>query len=213
MGSDAYFALDRDYGGTGDSEYYKVEPEHGKAPTCPSCGAFLGMLRWAEPRRAALTAHGAQLGDVAFFSQSDFLISERLRLAMVDHELATGVTLSAVEIVEVKVGAAISAVGEWSWPELTHGRFVDDANSNFTWNGPPSCPVCRARGWDGVNGFALKGNGPDLDVFIPGGAAGIVVVSDRARRTFLDAGVSGCTFVPTGDYRWGRMDTGQVSEP
>src|SRR5690242_12071686 len=73
----------------------------GPAPTCPVCGAAIGMLTALSPRRVELELWGRDFGDLAFGSGNDVLVSERFRDAFLRSGLTGFSGFVPAEIVKV----------------------------------------------------------------------------------------------------------------
>lgn len=189
-----------------DTEYLKAEKSRfGDAPRCDACGSFVGMRPWLPPFRAELTLHGDEWGDFAFFSDSDFLITERVAALFT----ASGLTgLSGFEPVEI-----VSTKGpDRNPPVYLHvvvargGAAIDEGKSSLDRSEPVSCEVCRSAGLDAIHGLALRPKSwTGEDVFFARGLPGTVIAAAQFRQLVEQNHLTNVRLVPTEAYEWDSM--------
>jgi hypothetical protein len=211
-----FFTLDDDMWGAYDTKFSKVEPvNRGDAPSCPQCGATIGMLTWLPPYRGELELHGAALGDFVDGPGYDFLISERVAEAFRAEGLTGLLGFHPVEVVRVRRRRKVStpsAVSRYFAVTACFGRgAVDEGRSRLRRNRPITCPECRNPGVDTIHGIALEaGTWQDEDVFRPRGLQGRILVSERFTEFVKRHGFTNMKLTPTEEYVW---DPGHLGPP
>src|SRR5690349_12076663 len=97
-----FFEISSQVGGSHETDASKVKPNRGDADRCPKCGGFITMLKWLPPFRVELEVFGKALGDVAFGTGDDLILSERFLEAWTREGLKGLHDVTPVEIVRVK---------------------------------------------------------------------------------------------------------------
>lgn len=186
-----------------DTQYLKAEGSvFGDAPRCEECGTFVGLRAWLPPFRAELIAHGKSWGDFVFFSASDFLVSSRVKTAFETSRMTGLEDFARIEVVSYE--GLLDAPHEYYRVVVTRSlAAVDEERSQVVRAERYSCPRCRSAEVDAINGFVLESESlPSEDIFFARGLPGIVIASDRFRRTCLENGFTNVRFTPTGAYAW-----------
>lgn len=165
-------------------------------PDLPACGAFIGMRAWLNPRRAEVMVHGATAGDVAFESNTAFLVSERFREAF---ESVGLLGVSSFDEVDVLPGSA--SLGRWYFPVIEREFAVDRQRSRVSGD-PSGCDECGVAGVDGVEGFGVLALGEPADIGWVSGLPGFIVVSERMVGVIADHGLTNTLALPTETFIW-----------
>jgi hypothetical protein len=211
-----FFVLDDDMWGAHDTKFSKVEPvNRGDAPSCPQCGATLGMLTWLPPYRGELELHGQSLGDFVEGSGNDRLISERMAGAFRAEGLTGLLGFHPVEVVRVRRRRKVStpsAIPRYFAVTACFGRgAVDEGRSLIRRDQPVKCPECRSSGVDTVHGFTLEpGTWQGEDVFRPRGKQGSILASERFAEFVKRHGFTNMKLTPIEEYVW---DPGRRGPP
>jgi len=204
--SETFLVIQRDTGSRFDTEYLMDDSARfGDAPTCESCGEFIGMREWLPPFDAEIRCYGSEFGDLAFFHEADFVVSERFARLLESSKLTGLSTTDPITVTRV-IGRRVQGKRTPTYfrAQVTRSSAaVDEQHSSIIRSGPVTCPVCRANGIEAVSGFALeKGTWSGEDVFAARGMPGIVVATERFREFVLDHDLSNITFVSIAEYRW-----------
>jgi hypothetical protein len=212
-----FYVLELEIGSTHDTTFDEMEPIHrGEVEdcrTCPTCGRHVGSLPWLPPFRAAVIAHGRELGDVAFFGM-DILVSEKFRLAWTEAQLKGIEAFQPLERVRVRPARlGRKTVVYYHVETRRFGARVDLKRSLIEYDKPFSCMMCMDAGVDSVRGFKIdESSWTGEDIFIPWGKSGSVIVTDRVRQLRDDYDLKNVTLTPTEEYfldfykRWTPID-------
>lgn len=191
----------------GDSEtYFELEDggPPGPAPRCPSCDRFVGGLAPPPPYVARLRLYSDHLGDVAFGSGgiliSALLLDAARTLGLKGLEDAAPVFVSSVRPrTHEPQHPAFALLGP------RHGRArVDESRSIFVRRAPAECRYCLGGGAiDAILKLELDDRSPpDEDIFIPWGANGVTVVTNRFLEMTQRHALRNVTTVPIEQFRW-----------
>ncbi len=186
------------------TEGAEIEPIHrGEAPTCPKCGKYAGMLQWLPPYRAEVKAFGKQLGDVAFATGNDLLVSDKFRSAWERAGLRGIVAFGPLERIRVRP----ARLGRGATPVYFHiaarrwGTRVDPDRSLIEYDERYRCEKCGSPNVETVRGFSIdESSWTGEDIFRPWGLSSDIVVSDRVRQLLDDYGLTNVNLVRTEDY-------------
>jgi hypothetical protein len=216
-----FFVLERKPSGANGYGRTDVMPAEGftvgEAPRCPSCGGFIGMLKWLPPYIVEMDTWGDYFGDFAFAGGSEwFLVSDRFRSLYVQSGL-TG--LSGFDPIEVTKIARHNKKLHGSPPQyfkvdvIRSQTSVDQAASGFEWSeGASICPVCLfpkegvIKRWKAVVIRPESWQGEDI--FVPRGS-GELVTTNRFKELCEASEVKNAVFVPAESsshdyYPWER---------
>lgn len=190
------------HGSTFDTEFLPTEDaSYGKAPTCEVCGEILDSREWLPPYTIELTLHGSEWGDLAFFSESRFVMSERAVNAFLNEGLSGLGDCAAVTVARRKGGRGKPPPQYFRVKISRSTAAVDDARSIVARTHPVTCSTCRGSGIDAVHGFAIEaGTWSGEDVFVARGLPGSVVVSERFRRFAQEHMLTNLTLTPIERY-------------
>ncbi len=214
--SSRFFVLEDDLFGPHDTKFDKGEPvNRGDAPSCPQCGATIGMLTWISPYRGELILHGGQPGDFVESTGYDFLISERMAEAFRAEGLTGLLGFHPVELVRVRrrrKGSTHGAMPCYFAVTACFGRgAINEARSLIRRGKPITCTECRSTGVDTIHGFSLEpGTWQGEDIFRPRGLQGDLVVSERFAEFVKRHGFTNMKLTPTEQYIW---DPGHLGPP
>jgi len=207
-----FFVIERKARGARESDRTDVMPEAGspvgEAPRCPSCGRFIGMLKWLPPYRVEMDTWGEQFGDFAFAGGSEyFLVSDRFR----EIYMQSGCKgLSGFDPVEVgritrhKKKLRNSAPKYFKVDVVRSHTAVDQAASGFEWSeGASVCPACLfpkegvIKRWKGVVIQPEAWDGEDI--FVPRGG-GEIVATSRFKKLCEANGLRNAVLIPAERY-------------
>jgi hypothetical protein len=186
----------------GDADtYFAQEDGHnvGDAEHCANCGAPISMLTWLPPFRVELKLHGKQFGDFAFGPGNDFLASQRFRQAYHLHGLTGFVGFDPVEVIKSRFSRRPQSHPPMYFRvhPVRGGATLDQQASEFQWDRPPTCPICKSgivRRWKRL--LLEPGTWTGEDVFRPRGLGGIVMVSQRFKEACESDGIKNAEFTP-----------------
>lgn len=207
-----FFVLERKPTGEKESGRTDVMPEKGftvgEAPCCPTCGNFIGMLKWLPPYRVEMDTWGDHFGDFAFAGGSEwFLVSERFRSVYLQSGLKG---LSGFDPVEITKITRHNKKMRGNPPQyfkvdvVRSQTAVDQVASRFEWSdGASICPVCMLpiegviKRWKGVviRSETWKGE----DIFVPRGT-GELVTSSCFKERCEESEVRNAVFVVAASY-------------
>jgi hypothetical protein len=187
------------------SDYTPADPHNvGEAPRCTQCRLFVGMKPWLPPHHVELRFAGTGLGEIVRGSGDSLLVSERFSdlwhreglvgLEGFDHVDVVGVeALGKTRALEVPRYRRVSAVRS--------NAAVDQQESGFEWERPPTCDVCRLghnlKAWTKI----VLETPAEENVFIARGFPGRVLVDSRFQRFCENHAIRGAYFVPGSDSR------------
>lgn len=187
-----------------ETDAEKLEPIHrGDAAKCPQCGNFVGMLPWLPPYRVALKAFGKTLGDVAFATGDDLVVSQRFRDAWIAAGLKGVTEFSPFERIRIRparLGRGHSPVYYHVAPQLWNTR-VDPTRSLIEYDNRYLCEKCGSPNVESVRGFAIdESSWSGEDIFYAWGMPGSIVVTDRVRKLRDDYGLTNVNLTPVEEY-------------
>lgn len=145
--SENFFIMLPDRASVYDTEYLPAEyAQYGDAPTCNTCGRFIGMKRWLAPRRVELKRNGELIGDFAFFASGDFLVTQGVRVGFEEADLKG---LSGFERVTVVGGSALrDDMPRYHYVEVKRSKasiWFDQSSIRVADPVNPVCPSACAR--------------------------------------------------------------------
>lgn len=208
MASDQYarsfYVLSPARRSTSDTEFFKADPiTRGEAPTCRTCGKFIGMRTWLPPRFAQVVVHGESAGDFAFASSSDFLVSDAVVVALAGEGLTGVGALQEVEVSSTLQAAPAQPRRYFYGAVAVRGADIDPSRSDIERTAVPECDDCMSNGVSAIRGFAIAGaTWSGDDVFVPRGLPGVVVVSEAFRRVAEERAFTNIELVPTERFTW-----------
>jgi len=207
-----FFVLERKPTGTNEAGRTDVMQEEdftvGESPRCPTCGGFIGMLKWLPPYRVEMDIWGSHFGDFAFGGGSEWLlVSDRFR-SIYEREGLKG--LSGFDPVEVTKTTRHNKKLPGNPPQyfkvdvVRSQTPVDQAASGFEWSERALiCPVCLIpkegiiKRWRGVVIRPASWQGEDI--FVPRGV-GELVATSRFKELCEVNEVRNAVFVPAESY-------------
>lgn len=193
----------------GDTDYLPEDPVcQGAAESCPLCGNPISLLPWLPPHRAVLEQWDSRMGDVAYGSPEDLLVSERFRACFISAGLRGLLGFEPVEIVRVERKAGQR--GPVCVPRMFHARVsysmieIEQAASGFEWSDPATiCSGCHRNGmlkrWRAV--VFRESTWDGLDVFLPR-MLRMPFVSERFRTMCLREQLLNTSFTRSEEYGW-----------
>lgn len=156
-----------------------------KAPRCPKCGSYVGMLEAVPPLRIHLETWGDDYGDLAFY-MSDFLVTTRFQNAFECSGLRGLKGFDSTECVNHKhYGAVLSKPPEYyrASPRVG-GAKVDAIASEIEWGeeDQPACDVCFSgkgvlKRWRRI--VIDESSWDGSDIFYPYGIPGALMTSSK----------------------------------
>lgn len=200
-----YFVLAPDRNSSADTEYVKADPvTRGSAPKCSMCGLFIGMRPWLAPRHARIVAHGESLGDFAFASSSDMLVSDRVK-HLVGHANLRGMT-NFEQVGLGQVDRTSEVVKYYHADIAVDGLEAAWERSGVECTEETDCPLCHCNGISAISGFEVEASpGTSLHIGVPWGLPGIVVVSDTFKAAAEATRLTNLMLLPTAEYTWGWL--------
>jgi len=158
---------------------------------CTQCGASLEPARWEAPYRVKIS--GTECGDLIPGAGFEIVISREAW----EHFVADGITgwtLSGT--VEAKVNREYVVVR----PHVSVTRLLE-AQSHLEWLRPPTCESCRLGVRKRVGPIVLDPATLDgTDIFVPSGAYGLKIVSDKFRNCVEQYRLRGFRLVLSSNY-------------
>ena len=171
----------------------------GSAPSCPSCGRFLGLLSWLPPFRIELETWGRHYGDIAR-TGDDLIVSERLMNAVSNSRIQGLMNFAPVEVVKVinRRGKPKESLPRYFKATIARSSTtIDQDLSGYVWEDDSKiCPECLFGKLKRHSSFIIKDdtwNGDD--VFFPRGGNGIIV-TERFKKVVEENGLTGARFIP-----------------
>ena len=203
-------------GSAAETAYEPIAPVLGEAPRCPRCGLYVGMKAWLPPYRVRLRVLGDRVGDVAFGSGGDLLLSdafvEAWRKAALQG-LGDAVPVQIETIQPEHVAQRLS--GFHHVAVQREDAAVDPEGSHIVRRGPLDCKLCEGPGLvEAILGFRIaEGSWNGADLFMPWGLNGILVVTERVAALAAQYNLANVTTTPVEEYRWDplRKEANRVS--
>lgn len=163
---------------------YDESVQKADAPTCPVCGALVGMLVAVPPIRVHLETWGADFGDFAFWMNS-FLVSAHCRERFESSMLRGLGSFEKVEVISHRAhGESKGAAPEYFMVQPKIGGRIDPQASGVEWSDGrrPTCDYCLSGGgclerWHRV--VVDEGTWVGDDLFYAYGLPGSLLVSAR----------------------------------
>ncbi len=188
-----------------ETDVLDMDPHHlGDSTKCPQCGMPVSSLSWLPPYRAEIRAFTGKLGDLAYGTGDDLLVSEKFRSAWEKSELR-GITefapLERIRFRPARLGK--KPVTYWKFSVKHWGTRIDSSRSLIEYEGPTTCNTCLAGWIDSVRGFAVdESSWTGEDIFYAWGMPGSMIVTDRVRQLRDDHGLTNINLIPTEQYLW-----------
>lgn len=178
----------------------------GDAPKCVSCGAWIGLRPWLPPYRATLQVYGRFLGDIAFESGNDLLLSERLLTAWDSRKLGGLSKLSPVEVLGVKPKRFSKQTQPYFHFAVPRSEtYIDFKKSKIRYSTPISCKVCYAADVDAVKRLVIdESTWTGEHIFEPRGLPA-KIVTERVVRLAEEFDLKNVTTVPVEEYVWNPL--------
>lgn len=201
-----FFVLQSGVGSSHETAFAPLEPQFKEGLTCPACGRALTEKEWIPPLRAELLMRGEALGDVAFASGLDLLISERFLEAWRAEKLSGLHGLKEVEIRKMHPESA-APPPRYHLAMAGYGMTqIEPKQSRVVREGEPDCLQCMG----GAEVVLVEGMTIDEptwsgeDVFVPWGFGGCLVATERVLALRDKYGLTNVTLVPTEAFVWKR---------
>lgn len=178
----------------------------GDAPKCVSCGAWIGLRPWLPPYRATLQVYGRFLGDIAFESGNDLLLSERLLTAWHSRNLKGLRTISPVEIFGAKPKRFSKQIQPYFHFAVPRSETcIDFKKSDFHYAKPIRCNVCYEAAVDAVKRLVIdESTWTGEDLFEPRGLP-ITIVTERVVKLAEEFDLKNVTTIPVEKYVWNPL--------
>ncbi len=202
-----FYVMAMEIGSTNDTSMERMEPilrgTEEDCQKCPTCGEPMGLLPWLPPYRAAILAHGKQLGDVAF-DGLHILVSEKFRQAWIEANLKGIDAFHPLERIRVRPARLGKKTPTYFYVRPQRfGTRVDLERSLIEYNRPFSCMACLEAGVNNVRGFSIdESSWTGEDLFIAWGKPGSIIVTDRVRQLRDDYDLKNVTLTPVEKFVW-----------
>lgn len=170
------------------------------------CDANIGLLAWLPPYVVELRGFGQRLGDVAFGSGDEIVVSGRFLSAWREQEL-----VGIRDFFPAKVGNVVPGrmrmieqdyyVACVSKASTTR---IDCRRSEIVRRGPITCSHCGGESIiDAILSLRLdESSWSGEDIFSPWGVNGIVIVTRRFVSMVNEREIVNATTLPIEAYRW-----------
>jgi len=202
-----FYVLKNKVGATHETTFLDIEPIHigegNDRQACPVCGEHIGSLPWFPPFRAEIKAYGKALGDVAFGTGNDLLVSAKFRAAWEATKLR-GLEFAPIERLRIRPARlGKKPVTYYQVAPRRFGTQVDLERSLIEYGRPFKCNTCKHEGIDTIRGFAIdQSSWTGEDIFYAWGITGSIIVSERVKKLSEDHGLTNVTLTPTEEYLW-----------
>ena len=203
--------------GNATTDYFRTKPDHMRgAPRCPSCGQYIGLLRWLSPLRVELKLYGAKFGDFAFGGGDDLLVSDLFRRSYMKARLTGLESFDPVEVVKVKTKKKQLQEEPPKYyrvlPALSNAA-IDDVRSELVREKPWTCSRCRSNGVVSVKRIVLEdGTWSDEDIFLARGLPATILISSRFADVYASNRLDGAELIPAEDYTYDTNNFSFVSK-
>jgi hypothetical protein len=176
---------------------------HGEAPTCHTCGKYIGLLPLLPPVRVELELYGRYFGDVAFVAHQ-ILISTRLLDAYNSSNLTGLCDFFPVEITKVRSRKRrlLNERPQYVLASVSRSRAaIDTEASAFEWESGPKCAECRRghliKRWSRI--IIEPGTWSGEDLFYPRGLS-VILVTGKFREMYVQNDFRNGVFIPSEEY-------------
>lgn len=199
-----FFALRPSIGSQAETEYEPIgQVNYGEAPRCPNCGRLAGMMPWLPPYRVHLHRHGPILGDVAFGTGNNLLLSQAFVAGWSTSGLKGLGDVQPVEIASVCYRTLARTLQPYYQIGLQPITTCIDRSRSVIIGPEPECMQCGGPGpMDAILALSIdESSWSGEDIFVPWGVAEFIVtqhVVDMAR----EHGLTNVTTTPLEEYRW-----------
>jgi len=177
----------------------------GDAPTCNTCGKYIGCLQWLPPIKVEITFWGEEPGDIVFGTGDDLLVSDRFMSFYRKHKLKG---LSGFEKVEIAKANRKKRKGPRILPEyyrvvVSMSRaLIDLQASGFVHERPATCPDCNLGGllktFDRI--IITEGSWSGEDLFYARGLSGTIFTSQRFYDIFHEHEIKNGVLIEASQY-------------
>jgi len=155
-----------------------------------------------------MLVRGRRVGDIAFGSGSDLLLSQ----AFVDAWYSDGLrglgTVDPVQIETVQPQAlAESLSGFHHMVAQREGAAIDPEESHIVRSGASECGLCGGAGLvEAILRIRISEDSwKGADLFVPWGLHGIIVATERVADLALKYDLANVTTTPVEEYRWNPL--------
>jgi hypothetical protein len=198
-----FYVLDSMIGSDTETSYEPVDKKRGEAPRCPVCNGYIGLKMWLPPYVVNLDLYGSPIGDVAFGTGNDLLVSDRFVDAWRSEQLRGVDAFDPVDIVRVKGNRKRRPVPSYFHiaPPRTEAR-IDKGRSKIVHDGPVTCDLCGGAGIDAILELCIdESSWCGEDIFIPWGMYGVTVVTERVLSLASQYELKNVTTTPIESFR------------
>lgn len=199
-----FFVLENIVGSEAETNYDPTDERIlGEAPRCPRCDKYIGLKEWLPPYRATLDVYGSRIGDIAFATGYNFLISETFLEAWRSHNLRGIDQAQPVEILGVQPKRFETGIQKYFHIASQQSQTaIDLERSKLIRDEMPTCDYCYEAGVDAILGFNIaEQTWTGEDIFKPRGL-GVTVVTERVVEMAEESKLNNVTTIPVDDYRW-----------
>ncbi|NET39687.1 MAG: hypothetical protein F6K19_48300 [Cyanothece sp. SIO1E1] len=187
------------------TDYVTIEESVlGKAPVCPVCGSYTGMLPVLPPVVVEIQSQGSQWSDVSFGSGDQILVSDQLKKRFVDYSLLGIESIEPVAIAKAQSRKRMMPNPPKYWIcTITHSKIsIDDKASNLVRERSWTCPYCKFGGLiESFDRVILEDEDQTSeDIFFARGLPGTLLVSAKFKRVCDEIGLPECYFVESSKY-------------
>jgi hypothetical protein len=205
-----FFRLAPIVGAPTETSFTLLPPvDRAPAPTCPRCGAHVGMMPPLPPYRATLRVYGKRRGDIAFNGTSQLLVTENALSVWRSAGLRGFDTTEPVEIVRT-IPRALTTPGSYRMLIPRHdGTEIDRERTVIERDGPVTCVYCGGRSpMTSIKQLVIdETSWSGADLFVPRGVNGQVVVTERLVTCSAKAGLENVSTAALDQYRWEPLRT------
>lgn len=164
----------------------------GEAPRCPVCREYIGMLPLLPPIRVELETWESDLGDFAFGTGDELLVSDRFWKLYQGSGLTGLSYVGTAEVIKVKSHRKLrQAMLPYHCCGVIRSRAaVDDAKSGLERQKEWTCEECRSNGLRSAKRIVLEPNSwSGEDIFYARGLPGRVLASEKFHIFCRDHGL------------------------
>ena len=200
-----FFVLHVKAGAPYETRYSELKPiVEGRAPTCPICGEYVGMIPTLPPYGAEITAFDKQPGDIAFGPANNLLVSEKFRQSW-DGKRLRGLDFHPIERLRVRPARlGKKPLTYFHVAPRYFGTHIDLERSTFEHEDPISCSQCHYGGLlKSIRGMQIdEVSWTGEDMFFAWGLCGTVIVTDRVRQLRDEFGLTNINLTPVESFFW-----------
>lgn len=188
-----------------DTEFAYLEPHpQGDAPCCPGCGGCIGSLTSLPPYNIELELWDKGYGDIALGPGDHILVSKRFRILWDEHALSglDGFARVSVKKIIQHVRFEASSPEYYLTAIVQSEAVIDQTQSGFEWEAPPTCPVCQEgsiiKRWRKI--ILEPGTWSGENIFRPRGLSGAIMVDQRFKEFVDQFKITNCCLIPAEEY-------------